>query len=224
MFFENGCFEGMNYLVHFPDNYEEGRKYPVLLLLHGAGTRGITLEEYKESPNFSNISRSAGDKLVIVAPHCTNTLWYEKYETLMRFAKAVAQMPFADPARYYLGGASMGGYTSWHLAISLPSLFAAMIPICGGGMYGMASRLKGIPIWAFHGAKDTTVFPEESQHMVDAVNCKGGNAKLTIYPENAHDAWNDTYRDPEVFAWLLSHENKNSPILQDDCQDRKRFE
>jgi predicted peptidase len=158
-----------------------------------------------------------------VAPHCTENFWYDKYETLARFAHAVARMPFADPTRYYLCGASMGGYTAWQLALSHPTLFAAMIPICGGGMYWAASRLVNLPIWAFHGAKDTTVLPIESKNMVDAITRKGGMAKLTIYPENAHDAWNDTYRNPEVFAWLLSHENKNSPILQDDCQDRKRF-
>ncbi len=223
MFFESGCFEGMNYLVHFPSGYEKGQKYPVLLMLHGAGTRGITLEAYKESQNFPNISRSAGNKLVIVAPHCTDTFWYEKYETLMRFAKAVATMPFTDPTRYYLCGASMGGYTAWQLAMSCPSLFAAAIPICGGGMYGMASRLVNLPIWAFHGARDTTVLPAESQNMVDAVNRKGGNAKLTVYPENAHDAWSDTYRDPLVFAWLLSHENRNSPVLQDEYRGMKEF-
>ena len=203
MFFESGNFDGMNYLVHFPDGYKEGEKYPVLLMLHGAGTRGITLEQYQKSPSFANISKAAGDKLIIVAPHCTNTFWYDIYETLVRFAKKMATAPFTDPTRYYLCG--------------------AIVPICGGGMHWTASRLVNLPIWAFHGAKDTTVLPEESQRMVDRVNYKGGNAKLTIYPDNAHDAWSDTYSNPEVFAWLLSHENKNPPILQDECQGMKEF-
>jgi predicted peptidase len=211
MFFESGTFEGMNYLIHFPDRYKEGKKYPVLLDLHGAGTRGITLEEYKTSPSFADITRSSNNKLIIVAPHCTENFWYDKYETLARFAHAVARMPFADPTRYYLCGASMGGYTAWQLALSHPTLFAAMIPICGGGMYWAASRLVNLPIWAFHGAKDTTVLPIESKNMVDAITRKGGMAKLTIYPENAHDAWNDTYRNPEVWEWLLSHKNKRRP-------------
>ena len=223
MFFESGNFDGMNYLVHFPDGYKEGEKYPVLLMLHGAGTRGITLEQYQKSPSFANISKAAEDKLIIVAPHCTNTFWYDIYETLVRFAKKMATAPFTDPTRYYLCGASMGGYTTWQLAMSHPDLFAAIIPICGGGMHWTASRLVNLPIWAFHGAKDTTVLPEESQRMVDRVNYKGGNAKLTIYPENAHNAWSDTYSNPEVFTWLLSHQNKNSPVLQDECQGMKEF-
>ncbi len=223
MFFESGNFEGMNYLVHYPDRYREGKKYPVLFMLHGAGTRGITLEQYKASASFADIARASDHKLIIVAPHCTGNFWYDKYETLVRLAKAVAGMPFTDPTRFYLCGASMGGYTAWQLALSEPTLFAAMIPICGGGMYWSASRLLNLPIWAFHGAKDTTVFPDESQKMVDAVNRKGGSAKLTIYPDNAHDAWNDTYRNPEVFAWLLSHKNKNAPAVKDECRGMKEF-
>ena len=116
-------------------------------------------------------------------------------------------------------GASMGGYGTWQLAMSLPELFAAIVPICGGGMYWNASRLVNIPIWAFHGGKDTTVFKEESIKMVDAVNKCGGNAKITIYPENGHDAWSDTYKNPEVFHWLLSNTNKNSIELIDKYKD-----
>ena len=113
----------------------------------------------------------------------------------------------------------MGGYGTWQLAMSLPELFAAIVPVCGGGMYWNASRLVNIPIWAFHGAKDTTVFKEESIKMVDAVNKCGGKAKLTIYPENGHDAWSDTYKNPEVFDWLLSNTNENSVKLIDKYKD-----
>ena len=130
---------------------------------------------------------------------------------------------FTDPARLYLLGGSMGAYAAWQLAMSQPTLFAAMVPICGGGMYWSASRLVNVPIWAFHGAKDMTVRAEESVKMVEAVNKKGGQAKLTIYPENAHDAWNDTYRNPEVFTWLLSHKNSNAKALVESCKGAKEF-
>ena len=113
-------------------------------------------------------------------------------------------------------GGSMGGYATWQLAMSMPEYFAAIAPVCGGGMYWNARRIVNIPIWAFHGGKDPTVFPEESKKMVDAVNKRGGNAKLTIYPENGHDAWTDTYSNPELYRWLLSHTNQNPPVLSDD--------
>ena len=112
-------------------------------------------------------------------------------------------------------GASMGGFGSWQLAMSLPELFAAVVPICGGGLKWSASRLVNVPIWAFHGGKDTLVEPEESIKMVDAVNKCGGNAKLTLYPENGHDAWTATWRNYEVFEWLLSNINNNAPCIEE---------
>ena len=104
----------------------------------------------------------------------------------------------------------MGGYAVWQLAMSMPDCFAAIVPICGGGMYWNAGRLAGLPIWAFHGGKDEYIFPEESQKMVDAVSRNGGKAKLTVYPENAHDVWCDTYSNPQVYSWLLSNTNNKS--------------
>jgi predicted peptidase len=69
----------------------------------------------------------------------------------------------------------------------------------------MSLMLKDVPIWAFHGAKDGTVPVEESKEIVDAVNRRGGNAKLTIYPEANHDSWTQTYNNQEVYDWLLEH-------------------
>ena len=86
-------------------------------------------------------------------------------------------------------------------------------------MYWNASRLVNVPIWAFHGEKDPVVLKEESIKMVNAVNKCGGNARLTIYPENEHNAWSDTYNNHEVFRWLLSNTNKNSENLIDKYTD-----
>ena len=97
----------------------------------------------------------------------------------------------------------MGGYAAWQLAMSLPDLFAAVTPVCGGGMYWNAQRLKNIPIWAFHGKIDTTVLVAESIHMVEAVNANGGHAKLTIYPDAGHNAWDPTFSDPAYWSWIL---------------------
>ena len=78
-------------------------------------------------------------------------------------------------------------------------------------------------VWAFHGEKDTVVYVEESQKMVDAVNRRGGNAKLTVYPENQHDAWSDAYSSSHVFSRLLSHTNQNVKEPVETFVGSKRF-
>ena len=69
----------------------------------------------------------------------------------------------------------------------------------------MAFGLKDVPVWAFHGAKDKVVPLEESEEMVAAINARGGNAKLTVYPDAGHDSWTETYDNPEFYDWLLEH-------------------
>ena len=68
-----------------------------------------------------------------------------------------------------------------------------------------AGRLKNLPFWVFHGAKDPTVPIAQSQEMVDALKAAGADVRFTIYPEAGHDSWTETYNNPELYSWLLSH-------------------
>jgi predicted CopG family antitoxin len=100
-----------------------------------------------------------------------------------------------DPRRVILTGLSMGGYGAWDLAARRPDLWAAVVPICGGGDPGTAAHMKDLPIWAFQGAKDPVVPPERSREMVEAVRRAGGKPRYTEYPDVAHDSWTPAYRD-----------------------------
>ena len=202
-------FKKLNYVIRFPKEYEQGKRYPVIIILHGAGYRGSDIERLKENPYLVITGKNADFPFVSVAPQCSENTWFDMFETLKEFVKHIVSESYVDVKRVYLMGASMGGYAVWQLAMSMPEYFAAICPICGGGMYWNALRLVTVPVWAFHGQKDTTVFPEESVKMVDAVNRCGGKARLTLYPENAHDAWSDTYKNQAVFDWMLSCENQN---------------
>ena len=116
----------------------------------------------------------------------------------------------ADPDRVYLTGLSMGGFGTWSLAMAYPDRFAAIAPICGGGDPQLACALKDVPVWAFHGAKDPTVPLEQSEQMVQALEACGGNVRLTVYPEADHDSWPETYANPDLYAWFLSHARSTS--------------
>jgi predicted peptidase len=94
------------------------------------------------------------------------------------------------------------------LAEAYPERFAAVVPICGGGDPADAARLKGVPVWAFHGAKDPTVPLRQSEEMVTAVKAAGGDARLTVYPDAGHDSWSAAYATDPLYTWLLSHERK----------------
>ena len=200
---------GLTYTVRYPEGFEEGKQYPTILFLHGAGTRWTSLETLEGNAISRYAQANVDFPFVVVMPLCTEETWFDLWQQLKDLVALLQNTPWVDASRLYLSGNSMGGYGTWQLAISMPEAFAALVPVCGGGMYWDAKRLKEIPIWAFHGALDKTVLPEESLHMVEKVNAAGGNAKLTIYPHNKHDAWTDTYSNPEVYAWLLEHRKQN---------------
>ena len=42
-------YNGIRYLLYYPKNYVEGRKYPVMFHLHGAGNRGHDFKEFEGS-------------------------------------------------------------------------------------------------------------------------------------------------------------------------------
>lgn len=96
-----------------------------------------------------------------------------------------------------------------------PGRFAAIAPICGGGDFveigtGLAAKrpaLQSLPIWVFHGGKDTQVPLSESERMIDAVKRVSGNndVRLTVYPDAGHDSWTQTYDNPELYRWFLQH-------------------
>lgn len=215
------CFSlnSLQYAVRYPSNYEPGKQYPVLFLFHGAGGRGTDINVLLDNPFFRITNKYEDFPFLTIAPLCSANTWFDLFGDVKRLVAEILSQPSADPQRVYAIGASMGGYMTWQLAMSIPDVFAAIAPICGGGMYWNAARLLNVPVWAFHGGKDDTVFPEESEKMVDAVRKAGGHARLTIYPENGHNAWSDTYSNPEVFAWLLQQVNSNDRPLSDRFTD-----
>ena len=109
-----------------------------------------------------------------------------------------------DPRRVYLTGISLGGFGAWMIPPRRPGLFAAVVPVCGGGDPAEAPALVDLPIWAFHGGADPVVPARHSERMAAAVRAAGGAPRLTIYAGVGHASWEQAYAEPELPQWLLS--------------------
>ncbi len=217
--FKTEKFQQMNYLIKLPNDFSADKIYPVLIFMHGAGTRGNNIEQVRENPFFRITEQYNDFPFIVFAPQCHCDTWFDMMETVNAFAKYIGSLKYVDTDSIYLMGASMGGYAVWQMAMSNPSLYAAIVPICGSGMYWNASRIFSIPVWAFHGDSDTVVKTEESIKMVNEVNNAGGNAKLTIYENCGHDAWSQTYSNEKVFEWLLCNKKKPHNIADTGLND-----
>lgn len=195
------------YEIYYPKSYQKdsATAWPLLLFLHGAGERGSDLNKVKQQGLPRYLVNKEEFPFVVAYPQCPkNTYW--DIPSLNQWLSSVLEQVKADLSRVYLTGLSMGGYGTWHWGAAHPEKFAALLPICGGGNPAAAARLKNMPIWAFHGSKDTVVPVEESLQMVAAVKKAGGNAKLTLYPELLHDSWTITYKNQEIYDWLLEQQ------------------
>jgi predicted peptidase len=197
----------LKYLLHLPKEYgqDKDRKWPLMLFLHGAGERGNDINKVKVHGPPKLIELGKELPFIVVSPQCpAGSWWTEQIDALMALLDDVQVKHAVDRDRIYLTGLSMGGFGSWAMGCRYPNRFAAVVPICGGGEWFLAERLKTVPVWAFHGAKDSVVPLRESQEMVDALKRAGGNVQFTVYPEASHDSWMETYNNPKLYEWLLS--------------------
>lgn len=200
------------YLLSLPTDYNDNEKeFPLLLFLHGMGERGNDLELVKRHCPLK-LAEKQSFPFILLAPQCPLELSYSTWalylDDLMALIDHISTVYRVDAQKIYVTGLSMGGYGTWELAKKYPDRFAAAAPICGGGSIKGIERLKDVPVWAFHGEKDDVVPLDEGEKMVQALQDVGGNVKLTVYPDAAHDSWTDTYRNPDLYTWLLQQEKK----------------
>jgi predicted peptidase len=206
----------VNYLLLLPKGYDAKakRRWPLILFLHGAGERGTNVWKVATHGPPKNAAAQANFPFIVVSPQCPEQQTWSK-DVLLALLDEIVAKHAVDTSRIYLTGLSMGGYGTWDLGLTHPERFAAIVPICGGGQMiavllssrDKAAALKSLGVWAFHGGKDPVVPLQESQRMVDSLKKVGlSDVKLTVYPEAGHDSWTETYKNPELYEWLLKHE------------------
>lgn len=211
----------LKYLYYLPQDYDaKGKKqWPLMLFLHGAGERGTDVQRVAIHGPMSMVKQGTNFPFIVIAPQCPEGQRWDS-ESLNRLLDHVIDKYSVDTNRVYLTGLSMGGYGTWSLGVSYPQRFAAIAPICGGGQvidvvlagYGKPfNPVTYLPVWAFHGAKDPVVPVEESERMLAAMKrINAVDAKLTVYPGVEHNSWTQTYNNPKLYEWLLSHSLKDS--------------
>ena len=163
--------------------------------------------EMVEINGFSKYLKNAEHNCIVVMPQCSkDTFWAARVETIISFIEHLIKELNVDEDRVYLTGLSMGGYGTWFTAMAKPELFAAIAPVCGGGMAWNAGVLK-MPIWVFHGSNDTIVSPIQSDEMVSKLLEAGADVTYTRLDGVGHNIWEMAY-NKELIEWLLSKKRK----------------
>jgi predicted peptidase len=201
-----------------PVNPQAKKKFPLVIFLHGAGERGNDNEvQIRHISELFLDTRNRGKyPCYLLAPQCAKKEWWASFQNkslsktpsrpmqlvIDLIEKTIKEYPI-DESRIYITGLSMGGYGTWELIARFPHKFAAAVPVCGGGDPKTASEIKNIPIWAFHGALDKIVAPQETRTMIHALQEAGGKPGFTEYPDIEHNSWINAYREPHLIPWLF---------------------
>ncbi len=202
--------QGLNYQFLGNPKWKRGERYPLLIWLHGAGQSGSDNEAQMGGATkaFSTPENQDERPCFILAPQCPSRDIGWKNEVTANLMALIADLTDhlpIDESRIYLTGSSMGGFGSWNLATNYPGVFAAVVPLCGGGDPKKAEILKTTPIWAFHGDKDEEVSVEKSRAMFQAIQAIGG--ELIQYSELAgegHLISGGVYAKPELHEWIFA--------------------
>jgi predicted peptidase len=210
----------------FRPRVEPGRRYPLVLFLHGSGGSGndnvkqldranwfgglvwALPENQERHPCFvaapqSDVNwpavRLINGQLpeILPGPGRGGRLAIEIVERL------VDELPI-DRTRIYVTGHSMGGAGTWHVLVQRPDLFAAGVPVCGRAELATLTRLKDVPLWNFHGDADEIEPVETSRRIIASLRKAGGRPLHTEYQDVGHNVFMWAYTEPALIEWLFA--------------------
>jgi len=219
------------YQIHLPKRYERhpAERFPLLVFLHGADERGndnqkqMTFVQKFFSPVYTDQFES-----IIIVPQCPKgKRWVEvdwKLDSSVSPAQASVPMQLlkslifdsvcnyykVEMTRMYVTGLSMGGFGTWDIICRFPGLFAAALPVCGGGDKEFIRRIRKTQIWAFHGLKDRLIKPKRTLELVNQLEKLKYPIKLTTFPTLGHNAWDSAYKitKPSFLEWMFAQQLK----------------
>ena len=200
-------------LDYLPPGYnaDPNKKWPLLLFLHGGGEWGSDLSKLTLHGPPRLIKEGKTFPFLVVAPQLpTDEQWLPLQ--LNDFLNHIETKYRVDTDRVYVTGLSRGGRGTWNLAMAYPERFAAIAPIAARGDATDVARVKNLPVWAFHGTDDKSMLFERGEAVVTALQKVGGAAKFTVYPGVGHDSWTQTYANPALYDWLLSHRRREKKL------------
>lgn len=224
----------LNYRILFPKDFSEANKYPIVLFLHGAGERGNNNEAQLTHGGKLFLEKREEFPAIVIFPQAPKEDYWARVEVkrdtipyqfnfnitgepttalsmVMKFMDSLHKKPYVDQSRIYIGGLSMGGMGTYEMLYRKPDMFAAAFAICGGADPEIVKNYpENLNIWIFHGEKDDVVLPKYSKIMAREINSQGGNAKLSLYPEDNHNSWDTAFAEPHLLPWLFSHKKTNN--------------
>ncbi|HEY3756807.1 MAG TPA: hypothetical protein VGL42_11715 [Opitutaceae bacterium] len=199
-----GVTMATNYWLNLPTGFgEPGRRFPLIVGLHGSGWLGHPLSMVRGNAAHPTMIRTLS-----VTPIDQAGPW--KIEFLNAYLDELIKILPVDTDRIYVEGHSLGGIATWEWAEENPERFAAISPRAGMGETYRASRLKQVPAWPIHGEIDTVIPRIFAEQMVSALQDVGAPVRYTVLPGVPHNMPGDLDED-QVVDWYLRQTRFHGP-------------
>jgi predicted peptidase len=223
--------DSLNYRLLRPEVEQDGKKYPLVIFLHGAGERGSDNEKqlFHGSQMWLNPVNRENYPAFVLFPQCPESGYWaymnrpSSFETdkmpietpispvfvvLKELLDSYLTMPQVDKKRIYVIGLSMGAMGTYDLAIRYPELFAAAIPICGTVNADRLKAAKKVKFRIFHGDADNVVPVSGSRQAYKALKSAGADVEYFEFPGVGHVSWNEAFKRTDFMSWLFRQKKK----------------
>jgi len=204
-------------VMHFPDNYDSAKKYPLVIASHGSynwRSHHLKYLEQIRNANFivfamhpfdsRNVKSTVGNQINLTS----ETVIYDMAMTL----NLLWDDPRIDNQKIYAAGWSLGGTST---------LFNAWLPLqnalnkSGASFAGYLMWYPGclalpdLNAWdkdlmqIYIGEEDNWTPPQPCIDLVKQINSKGGNAFIELYPNSFHsfDGPKPLRLIPNAYSW-----------------------
>ena len=205
----------LNYRLLTPPENARGKKFPLVLFLHGAGERGTDNEKQLTHGSQMFLNPANRDKFheYVIFPQCPEKDFWAfpgrssstspSLLAVKELVDSYLENPAVDASRVYIMGLSMGGMGTFELVSRYPETFAAAIPICGAADTQRLANTKGVKWRIYHGDADTVVPVEASRAAYRALKEAGIKVEYFEFPGCAHGSWNPAFNQPDFMKWLF---------------------
>ncbi len=215
------------YALYVPPSFDPQTRYPLVISLHGAdSTHRLNLRRVfglgnrrtesdfeaatRPFPQFPNVD------FIVAAPLARGTMGYQGiaekdvYDVL---ADVKSRFPI-DEDRIYLTGLDMGGGGALRLALTRPSLWAAVAALCPDippGIDELAPNAWGLPVLLAHGSLDPLIPPASIRSWGDRLQAAGARLEHIEFPHLKHNVWDQVYRGGAIFRWFARQRRQRWP-------------
>lgn len=214
------------YALYLPENFDEQRRYPLVVMLHGAwSNHRLALRRvfgHSNAPGEPDIEASRTFPawppvdFIVAAPLARGTMGYQgvaEHDVMTMVEDVLRRFP-VDPDRMYLTGLSMGGGGTLWIGLTRPDLWAAIAPVCPAppeGTLDLAGNALNVPVHLFQGGADPVVPAIGTRRWVERFKELGTRVEYQEYPGVQHNSWDHAYRNGFIFEWFSQFKRNPFP-------------